>query len=289
MRDPPRLGRRGELEPADLAQQLDDSPKIAGTAAYVALEQARHQRDERRLDVGARLGNELDGLEQHPAHDLGDAVAARSARTREALVEDEADRPHVDAVVDVGIREQLLRRHVRGRAQRAPGLRQAIAVEGVDVLRDPEIDEHPGPIADQDVRWLHVAVDDAERVGGRERRGDRREDPRGSCRVEAPLAGQHLVQPLPLDELHDEGELPARLLDDLLDRHERGVSDASGQPRFTLQPQPRGRVPAGAEQLQRDRAARRGVRRPPNVRRGAAAEQALQAISAPDEVPCVHH
>ena len=117
--------------------------------------------------------------------DLGDAGERDGARER--LEEQAAERVDVGAPVDL-LAADLLRGDVVDRAHQA-------AVGGLAVggaLREPEVGEvdvlAPALLVDEDVRRLHVAVDEPERVRGVERVRDLRRDRDRASRLERALA-----------------------------------------------------------------------------------------------------
>ena len=130
------------------------------------------------------------------------AAAARGGRRRrrrrspgerqrpgQRLEEQAAERVDVGAAVDV-VADDLLRRDVVDRAHQL-----AIGRAGVrDALREAEVgqvDVLPPPLlVEQDVRRLHVAVDEPLRVRGVECVRDLRRDGHRPCRRERPLAPQ---------------------------------------------------------------------------------------------------
>ena len=102
---------------------------------------------------------------------LGLVATLERPRAAHELVEHDAEREDVAARVDV-LAEDLLGRHVRGRAERRDVLEphRARAPTGSSpddgALRDAEVEDlHLAPAADEDVRGLDVAMDDAALVG----------------------------------------------------------------------------------------------------------------------------
>src|SRR5437870_4016348 len=75
----------------------------------------------------------------------------------------------------------------------------------------PQSARRGSPRVDEDVRRLHVAVDDPGLVGGLERAGDLREELRGVARNDALLPEQGLERAPALDEVHREVEELRRL------------------------------------------------------------------------------
>ena len=84
---------------------------------------------------------------------------------REHLVQHAAERVQVAPSVQLPAGAGLLRAHVRGGAEREPGLGQPVLAGGGDGARDPEV-RHDRLVAfQQDVFRLDIAVDDAVRMG----------------------------------------------------------------------------------------------------------------------------
>jgi hypothetical protein len=83
-------------------------------------------------------GQRRRGLLGDAREQRGVAVGGEGVGGREHLVEDDAERPEVGAVIDVELAEGLLRAHVRGRSKelaRERDDRRAVA------LADAEVDE----------------------------------------------------------------------------------------------------------------------------------------------------
>jgi len=121
----------------------------------------------------------------------------------EHLVEHAGEAVDVAAAVNVLFRCALLRAHVRRRADREAGCRQAFDVTGTfDCLRDAEVQHQRAVAVDQDVVRLDVAVDDVVLVRIGERVGDLRRIPNGLLERQMPLAVQHRPQRVALDHRH---------------------------------------------------------------------------------------
>jgi hypothetical protein len=141
------------------------------------------------------------------------AVGAEAAMLRRDLVEDDAEREHVAAAIDLAA-AALLRCHVRELALDDAGHRLDRARGR---LRDAEVEQLHGAVeADHDVRWRDVAVDDAERhavavaslvrvieAGRRARDDGERELERDPRPLTAALREQR-AQVLPVHVLHRE-------------------------------------------------------------------------------------
>ena len=101
-------------------------------------------------------------------------VAGERLLAGEDLVGDDAEREDVGPRVE-RLAADLLRREVRGGAERDPGLREGR--RGDHRLRDAEVhDLHGAVVEDPDVRGLDVAVDDPGRVRVAEPLADVEED-----------------------------------------------------------------------------------------------------------------
>ena len=108
---------------------------------------------ERRGDGGGSSG----AVEDLGVQDRGQLTGERRL-TMQQLVQDHAQRIDVGRGVD-RLALHLLRRHVRGGADHAPGCGQAVFV--VDQLRDAEVEDLGlAAVGDEDVVGLQVAVDD---------------------------------------------------------------------------------------------------------------------------------
>jgi hypothetical protein len=122
-------------------------------------------------------------------------------------------------VIDVESRH-LLRRHVRRRADHGADLRRQIG-RGIGVrcrrigphLRESEIEHfHPAVVAQDDVRRLQIAMDDAAIVGGGQRLRHGARDLDDARHRQRPL-GDDPVQRTPRDELHRQEMHAVRVLD----------------------------------------------------------------------------
>ena len=145
----------------------------------------------------------------------------------EHLVEHDAEREDVGAVVE-RLSRDLLGRHVARRAQQHARGRLHVRVAQP---RDAEVhDLHAAVGEHHDVAGLHVAVDDAALVGRRERLGHARGDLhrlRGRERAAADEVAQ-----LPAVEYLHRHEGDVALAPDVVDGDDRRVPDAAGRPRL---------------------------------------------------------
>ena len=177
------------------------------------------------------------------------------AHERDRLVEHGAERVDVGPVIDpVAIARNLLRRHVRGRAQERPAPRHRRLLEDPG---QPEVGQaEPAVAREQQVPGFHVAVDDDVRVRRLERLRHLRDEPRGNrapgprpghgsrggerrphdC-LESPGANvvEHPRQRRALHQVHCV-EVAAVALAGGVDRHDAGVVQPSGGVRLAPEP-----------------------------------------------------
>ena len=139
----------------------------------------------------------------------------------------------------------LLGRHVAGGPHQRPRLRQRDL--GSELLRhrprEPEIQQLHAVRREKDVRGLQVAVDDAPRVQGLQRRQHPQRDPERLSDRNA-LAGETLLECLAFQQLHDEVEFPA-LFSELVDMADVGMVDACCGPGLAQQTLAQRRVSGG--------------------------------------------
>ena len=131
------------------------------------------------------------------------AAAGERLLAGQELVQDDAGREHVGALVDVAAGD-LLGRHVGRRADHRAGLR-ALGLRAVDVLhaRDAEVGELGARLRiEHHVRRLDVAMDDAGVVRELERVEQLAHDAHRFPDVEALVRVEEVLQLLAADELH---------------------------------------------------------------------------------------
>ncbi|CAA9292297.1 MAG: hypothetical protein AVDCRST_MAG11-198 [uncultured Gemmatimonadaceae bacterium] len=252
----------------------------------VLREAARHERGERTRDRLRQRRRRLREVCRHQR--LRGRLAGERVPTGEQLVGHDAPGVQVGPVVRRGIAGRLLGRHVGGRAQRRPHLRDPVrrgrrAVRGrgarlLQRLGDAEVGDHRGPRGEQHVVGLHVPVHDAARVRVGERtrhvaehlHGLRRRD--GAARQPRPQAlAVHVRHRVPRQPV---GRHARRVHGDdvrLLER--RGQLDL---PREALGVERRGQL--GGEDLHHDVAAERLLARHEDARHARAAQLALQRV-----------
>jgi hypothetical protein len=205
--------RRGDARPdrpdalgrADAQELGKGGGPVAGAALGLLREHPRQQILERRRHALAELARPRRLLEQDLREDRHGVLARERRPPGDALEEHAAEREDVGPGVDLALAARLLRRHVAGGAEQAPGAR------GRDPARvpgDPEIEDLRPidlPVAEVDVGRLDVAVDDPARVGGGEGPGHARAERRRLGRRE-PGPEQALAEILALEPLHREVE-----------------------------------------------------------------------------------
>jgi hypothetical protein len=137
-------------------------------------------------------------------HDGQLALALERARPGEALVEDAAERVDVGATVDRGTFD-LLGRDVVDRAHEAAVSGQA--AHGRHMPGEAEV-AHVGVVrlADEDVAWLHIAVDEPSRMRRIESFGHLRDERERPLRLEGGLAAKQLTEVGARDVRHREVE-----------------------------------------------------------------------------------
>ena len=178
------------------------------------------------------------------AKDLDDGAARERGLARQHLEEDRADREQVGGGAE-DLALPLLGRHVAWGPHERPRLRQRDL--GSELLRhrprEPEIQQLHAVRREKDVRGLQVAVDDAPRVQGLQRRQHPQRDPERLSDRNA-LAGETLLECLALQQLHDEVELAA-LFSELVDVADVRMVDACGGPGLAQQTLAQCRVSGG--------------------------------------------
>ena len=200
-------------------------------------------------------------------------------RTRQAFIE------HARQRVDVGPRIALpavepLRRHVGERAERAPGRRHARLTGGA---RQPEVDEvREISCGDQDVRRLHVAVDQTRLMCGVQRGTDLLGHRHSQRDVDRSLPlGEDVAEGAPLDEPHVEIQ-PTADLAVPVDWHHVGIAQAGGGLGLLVESLLEDDVlrEVRRQDLERDDAIGSGVEGPVDLAHSAPAQQLLQLVVA---------
>ncbi len=144
---------------------------VGEAAGGVLLQAAEDDGLHRGRRVGAQRSERWRRLLEDVDVELGDGLGAEGDVPGEQLEEDDAERPDVGALVDVARRPELLGSHVARRAHDGRGLRHGLALIGREGdLRDAEVEDLDGrravgPVREEQVRGLEIAVDDAVRVG----------------------------------------------------------------------------------------------------------------------------
>ncbi len=234
----------------------------------------RLQRQRREVELGA----------QHAREQIGDGLAGEESAPGQHLPEHDAERPEVGAAVERPA-ARLLGGHVGGGAEDDP-LDGAVARDRGRVgeiargrlllpgLGEPEVEHLDGAVGPEpDVGRLQVAVEDALVVRGGERGGDLRRDRRDLVGRDR-AAPDPLVEPLALDQLHDQRKMAV----ERLEPEQRGdvrMVERGEQPRLALEagaPLGVGRERLG-QQLQRHLAPEPRVAGAVDLAHAATAEQ----------------
>ena len=166
-----------------------------------------------RVELGRQLADPLAGLRRRllevREHDGDVGVADERDLAGEALEEQAPERVHVGAGVD-RIASHLLGRDVGERAEQA--LRDVRRLQVARRRGDAEIREVAVLalllLVDQDVARLDVAVHQAARVRGVERRGHLSDQGDRARRLEAAVAAEHRAKIASLDEAHRDVDVP---------------------------------------------------------------------------------
>ena len=221
--------------------RLGQLPGVLEAARGRARQTAHHQPTERRRQVRTALAERHRRLvEDGRARELlGGARERRLARQH--LVQHTAQRPQVGA----GIRAlavQLLRSHVRGRAERDLRRVRVRARSALAQLGDAKVQDLDAVRGDEQILGLQVAVHDAQCVGRAETAADLQRVAAGARDVQARLGVQQRAQIRALQQLeHDERRAGLGLLHVQHARHVR-AADAKLRPRLAQEPARASRV-----------------------------------------------
>ena len=188
--------------------------------------------------------------------------------------------------VDVGAHADLLAADLLGGdvvhgAQQPAG---AAVVEAAEPHAEPEVGQvDVAPRVEQDVGGLDVAVDEAARVRGVERRGHLGDDRRRALGLEPAFAAQHGAQVLALDVAHDL-EQHAVLLARVMDRDHVRMVERRGDLRLRHEAAAEGRVirERGRDQLDGHVPVEREVGRPVDHAHASLARHLVEAVARED-------
>ncbi len=284
-----RRGRRGARQRRQAAARFLRGRRAA---RGVLFQQREDQLIEQRRDAGNQVARRGRRQREVRAHDLPGIGAEERVLPGHDAVQHAAQRVEVGAPIGCGAAQRFRRERGGGAAQHA-------RLGPSDAGGQPEIDQRDGRgigsgiVADEDVRGLDVAVDEAASVQRAERVEQRVGDARDRRRVRA-LQGR--VDRAPRHEVHREpGGLGAagaavavRRLDHavLVDRHEVRVAQGGEDVELAVEGAGQlGRVgdPLRTEQLQREDPAAVPVPDPQHLARGAGTEPAQDLEPAGQE------
>jgi hypothetical protein len=206
---------------------------------------------------GARVGL---GAERRPA--------------AQRLVQHDAERVHV------GRRPHRPALHLLGRQVLRGAEHRPLSGVVLARLGDAEVgDHHAAVAAQQDVRRLDVAVDDARMVGRGQRVCGLSDDRHGLRRFERALLVEPLTQRRPAHELHHDG-LDAVVAARVVDRHDRRVRQPGGRDCFGAEAGEERLVrrEVRMEDLDRHLAGEDLVRRLPHLRHPTGRDQVIEPV-----------
>ena len=288
--DPAPRHRRGRAAGHD-ALGLRDGPAVGGGVRGAA-EIARRRIAVLRV-LGQRAGDHAVEADRRPVlrgprrlllhvrdHRLRHGAARVRDAARERVVEHAAERVDVGPRVDLAALELLRRHEVRG-ADPLPRRRQPRV--RADHLGEAEVGEIGVLAAEQHVRGLDVAVHEADRVRGVQRRADLAGDRGHALGRQRALTREQVLQVRALHVAHDQVEVPGLLARRVDGDHVR-VVDRRGDARLALEALAEAGV-AGAvrgDELERDRPAERELGRAVDDAHAAAAGDRLDATAGED-------
>ena len=276
LRDDPGFVRNPGLRGGQRRPQLIEPSALSGA------------RTERQVDRLTELARELaaltaKGRQAHPQPSCLRAAGAGpdGVHAGETLVEDEREREQIGGDAR-GQPLGLFGCHVRGGADHVPGHRQRVAAEhtgDAEVGQPGHAGLARGPVGNEHVRRLDVAMDHAVGVGMRQRVAQRDPDLDHVAVGQAPL-GEEPVERRPLDELGD--EIRTLVIDrGLVQRDDPGVREPGRGASLALEP-PAYDALAG-EDLDRDVAVEPFVAREPHGGEAASPEPAAEAVALEDD------
>ena len=231
-----------------------------------------------------------DRLLAHVLHrDRHRALGRERRASGDHLVEDDAERVHVGAAVDLEAL-RLLRGEVRRGAD--DGTRRGEPGAGVGGVRgDAEVgDLHLALRREQHVPRLDVAVHDAVAVREVESGGDLGADPRRVHRREPALGPEEVAERLALDVLHDD-EVRAVVLAVVVDADDVGVVEHRRVLRLTAEPLDEARIARelGEQHLDRDESIELLIASEEDIRHATARDRPFDRVSVREDVGDLRH
>ncbi len=225
--------RLGVPAPHDLAaedaQMIPEGGRVGEAALGFLVERPvhhAHQGSGKMGVLGERLPVALNDLE----HRRVNRVGAEGLFPGQELVEHRAEREDVGAGVDSQPLD-LFRRHVVRGAHHLAGLGHVRR----SLVNQTEVENlHLSVLADMDVRWLQVAMDDSPGVREAEAVRDLLHDAEDLIHGDGRAALDELLQVLALEQLHHHVEVPL-LFDEVIDGDDIGVVEPGGVSRLALE------------------------------------------------------
>jgi hypothetical protein len=254
--------RRDELTADEALQIVGELARAA--IALVALERERLVDDRRELGrhAGHALAQRLRGPVDRGAHHVGGVLRVVRRPAREQVIERRAERVDVAALVGWRAAQLFGRDEARGAEHDARARLDDVAVVLVDRrqrarlgigdvgfrlaerLREAPVDQHRlAELADEDVRRLDVAVNDAAFVGVRDRVG-------GGDQVRQELEAidelrilrDEVLERAAADLAHHVKRRAGRRRARVVNRHDRRMLEPRGDPGLALEPPDRVRI-----------------------------------------------
>ena len=283
----------GDAQLAPRLHQIEHHLRRASVAVGRFLLERAGENLPEALGNGHRLRDRVWGLRHHPGNHLRDALAREGVRAGQHLVEDDAEREEIRALVE-RVSERLLGAQVVERSDDHPlsGLargRRGVLRPFFQELRETEVEQlHPPVRPDDDVRGRDVAVEDPLLVRRLEAVEHLDADVEALVQGEAPLL-HDLVDGEPLEVLEDEVEeagrepgVPRVREADVVNRDDVRVVDPGHGPRLVQEPSPHllvGRE-GRRQDLDRDLAAERRIGAEIDLSHPAPAQESPDLIAA---------
>ena len=220
-------------------------------------EQPVHDAGEPSRMVRSQAGDRNVRLVANRRHQRVPRAHFEGASARRHLIEDDAKREEVAAIVHRVVVRETLRRHVvHGPGNDAAGrqiVRFRIVAVGNEVLGEPEIEKFDEPaVGQEDVSGRDVAMDDPLLVRHGKRVCHLRRHVEESCERERSVT-EACLECRPPKQFHRDETLPRPFVD-VEDRADVGMVERGREPRFALEPPDRIHIlqETGRQELDRD-------------------------------------